>query len=242
MAGTKDSAPWGSARARLVEAAQELLIEEFTKERARGEAVQRAFAFLDPAVVAERADVSRSAFYHHWANEFGVEGAGGGPYQRFLAEVFDSEWGEPYVSEIVGIAATHNGTFSDFVRKAISAEWHRYDEPAAWASFCALVAMAAYGGNYKDTLEASASGTAEFFDAIASRFGVRVRPPLTTTDMSVMVLAVLDGFWLRRMYGDPDANRSFQWTDSWSGETSEWNLVAFASMAVIDAMTEPVED
>lgn len=238
MSGTREPAPWGSARARLVEAAKQMLIEEFTTERSRGEAVLRAFAFLDPATVAERAGVARSAFYHHWPDPDPGTGDGSTPFQRFLAEVFESDWGEPYVSEIVGIAATHSGTFSDFVRKAITAEWHRYDGPEAWASYCALIALSAYGCDSADTLQRSAEATAELFDALLLRFGRRMREHLDTVDVSAAILAVLDGFWIRRMVGDPDPNRSFPWTDPGTGETIECNLAAYSCMAIVDAMTE----
>lgn len=242
MSGTREAAPWGSARTRLVEAAKDMLIEEFTTERSRGQAVLRAFAFLDPAAVAERAGVARSAFYHHWPDPGSGDSDGATPFQRFLAEVFEADWGEPYVSEILGIAATHSGSLSDFVRKAITAEWHRYDGPRAWASYCSLIALTAYGGSDPDTVDNSALGTAELFDALLIRFGRQMREPLRTTDMSAAVLAILDGFWLRRMFGDPDPNPAFMWTDSSSAETGEWNLAALSCMAVVDAMTQPVPD
>jgi AcrR family transcriptional regulator len=219
-----------------------MLVEEFSIDRPRGEAVLRAFAFLDPASVAERAGVARSAFYHHWPDLESGASNGATPFQRFVAEVFEADWGEPYVSEILGIAATHSGSFSDFVRKAVTSEWHRYDTPEAWASYCSLIALTAYGGSDADTVENSTEGMAELFDAFLVRFGRRMRDPLRTTHISAAILAVLDGFWMRRMFGDPDPNPTFTWTDSTSAETGEWNLAALSCMAVVDAMTEPVPD
>lgn len=239
MAGSRRSAPWGSARARLVDAAREILVEEFSSERPRAEAVASAFSFLDPAKVAQRAGVARSAFYHHWPDSEDASDALS-PFQRFLAEVFETDWGDPYSSDVIGIAAVHSGPFPDFVRKATDAEWQRYEAPEQWASYRALTAIAAFGGSDRSTLEFLTDSLAMLYEGLLERFSMQMRSPLTTTDLAVSVMAVLEGFWVRRLCGEEYPNRSVMWTDPETGAPDEWTLVSLCAMAIVEAMTEPV--
>jgi AcrR family transcriptional regulator len=241
MSSSREAAEWGSARARLVRAAQELLIEEFNAERTRGQAVARAFAFLDPTVVAQRAGVARSAFYHHWGDPPGGTDDDLTPFQRFVGEVFETEWGDPYSADVLAIAATHHGTFAELMRKLSDAESRRYDDEVGWASWRSATALAAYGGSTEGSIDAINSVIAEFYEGLLARFGLRTRPPLTTKHVASAIMAVFDGLWLQRMYGVEDSNPVFNWPDPDTGEIEEWSLVGIAVLGTVTAMTEPDE-
>lgn len=241
VAKTSEPAPWGSARERLVAAAQGLLVEEFLTERTRGQAVARAFAFLDPTVVAERAGVARSAFYHHWGDppEGGADGLT--PFQRFVGEVFESEWGDPYSPDVVSIAAVHRGPLADLIRKMVDVESKRYDSEAAWAAWRSSIALAAYGGSGEENIDTIYSIIAELYDGLLERFELQMRAPLTTIDLAAAVMALFDGLWLRRLYGSVDPNPEFEWNNPDTGDPEQWSLAAISAMGVLDAMTEPVD-
>lgn len=218
-----------------------MLVEEFTAERTRGQAVARAFAFLDPAQVAERAGVARSAFYHHWGEAPDGEADGLLPFQRFVGELFETDWGDAYSPEILTLAAGHRGTLSDFVREGIETEWRRYEDPLGWAAWRSGVALAAYGGSRESNMEAIYGEMAELYTVLLARFGRRMRPPLTTKDLTVTIAANLDGLLFRRTYGSQDANRSVPWRNPETGEPERWTLLSIAVNAVVGAMTEPDE-
>ena len=86
------------SRARLVDAAVELVIEHHESHRG----LREVFAHLTPGAVAERAGLSRALLYHHWGD---TEAEGSGAFERFLADVADRLWELPAVpEELEGLA------------------------------------------------------------------------------------------------------------------------------------------
>ncbi len=228
-----------SARTKLVRAAREQMVELFRSERSRESAVLDAFAFLDPTETARRAGVARSAFYHYWGEPPDGSHDGLTPFQRFLGEVLENEWGDPIKPDLMAIAAMHGGTFSELMNDLTHAELSGHDDEMGRAAWRASVALAAYGGSHESNIDAIKEVVAEFYDALLERFDRRVRAPLTTKDIVAAVMACIDGFMLQRLYGEADPTPLVDWSDPESGREGQWSIASISVQAIVMAMTEP---
>lgn len=241
MEAKRTSTEWGAARSQLISAAQEMLLEQFSAERSRPEAIAAVLSFMEPATVAERAGVARSAIHHHWGRPPGDVDDGMTAFQRFIVEVFDTEWGDAVDGDTVLFAAAHGGSLTDLIGVLADVELERWDSPVAWATWRASVALAAYGGTSVEAMDEIQEGVAQFHDLMRERFGLAMRAPLQPRDMAAAVMAFLEGLMLQRTYGVADPNPKFSWVQPDTGEPATWSLAAIGVHAIVSAMTEPAD-
>jgi AcrR family transcriptional regulator len=218
-------------------AARELLLEHFGPERPRTARFSEAFAFLNPAAVAERAGVARSAFYHHWGKAVAGETEGTTAFDRFVDELWTDQWGPAVADTVTDAALRFRGPIDEGVRMLADLEFHRYSTPESWATWKAGVALAVYGAGGERKLEELNRQQAELYVVLLEGWGRRMRAGLSEHDLAIAISAILDGFWLRRVFGAPDPPV----VDLGGSDVPQpVSLAAQSVWAVVDLFTEPV--
>lgn len=240
MVQGRRSTEWGAAKAQLIAAAQEMLIERFGEDRTRPEAITTALAFLDPATVAARAGVARSAFNHHWGNPSGDDD-GLTAFQRFVGDVFTTELGDPIDQATMATAAAHGGDYLEVVRSVLASEIARYERAEQRAAWRSSVAISIFGGADKAGVAELVDGIVEFDEKLLNRFGYRTVPGVTVRQLAVAVMAHIDGVLLGQLYGHDALEHNIERTDPHTGEPSMWSMAEVCVTAIVEQLTEPID-
>lgn len=242
MTTERRSTEWGAAKAQLIAAAQELLLEQFGGSRPRPEAVASALAFLAPASVAERAGVARSAFNHHWRQPVGEPDDGLTAFQRFVADVFEAELGDPIDDSTVAAEAVLDGSFLGLCQALVANELARYERPDAQAAWRSSIAIAMYGGADKDAATGLVSGIAAFYETLLVRFGRQTVAGVTVEHVAAAIMAHIDGVLVGQAYGLDAFRRDIERPDPDTGEPTMMSMAEVCISTLVEHLTEPIDN
>ena len=70
--------------------------------------------------------------------------------------------------------------------------------------------------------------------------GLQLRKPVTTHLLAMAIEGIMDGGWLRRIYGLEDVNPTAQFRAKPSSDLKEWSIDAIAVWAIVQTLTESI--
>ena len=237
-----------STREKLLTAARDMVLERFAGDTSPADAL----SYLTPAAVAERAQVSRGSLYHYWGDA--AERSTGDPaastdaatpFRRFLNELAESLWDTSTgLEDLTLVALSLPPNVSDVVLALTAFEVIRRTAGPAEASWRATLAMTAHHAEVTDEVRASTERMARVYEAMLPRLGLRLRAPLTSTDLAQTLGSLSDGMILNEMFDAGSVTRPIDWDPRLRPEGADipWTLYAIAVEGVVWNMTEPVPD
>lgn len=130
---------------------------------------------------------------------------------------------------------------AELIRTATEPNLFRYPENTAFLTIIGLRAcgptdeVLAEAGRQR--FETAIEGYTDLYDALARRYGRRLRPPYTMRHVALVLAALSEGFALQAMSGMPHPH--VERADAPPGVGSDWPLLACAIEAIVEEFTEP---
>ncbi len=242
--GTSRTRATSDSRARLVDAAVELVFEHYAADIE----IRDVYDYLTPRSVAQRAGVSRGLIYHYWGGDDRDESDGGGDesgaVDRFLEEVAASICRRTAgAADVVEAAELLPDRLSDVVVAFSDYEMDRIrgDGRAALQATQALTLNDMWPAGEADAVRAKA---VEFYERLASKVGREPVPPLEVADVAHAMSAIVEGFALMARLHPEDYDRAFAWQGAEGPPEAvddSWSLMAVVAESVVLNMTRPVQ-
>lgn len=237
MDGGAPSADQGraaSARARLVAAAVELVLEHHSEEPD----LRQVYSYFTPGAVASRSGLSRALIYHHWGAT-----PGGDAFTAFLSDVTREIWSRAADPErLMGELPAEVGNLSAIVLELSATELDH--ERGANRSLLRASTSLALAGVIDD------SGSADVVDRLSRTYrsmgellGYEPVPPLSYDDLATSITCVFLGFALIADAVPDRVARRHTWTplEPVGDDADGWPMLAIVLESLLAAMVRPAD-
>lgn len=235
-----------SSKARLIEAAVELVLERHRS----GVELRAAFGYLTPGAIAARAGVSRALVYHYWSD-------GDDAMSDLLRLAADRIWSltadpgalsDRAADKENGSGAPPSGAASAPTPNRsdvlIALGWMEMERltgelrPLTRAAQTMLLLGLVDGA----TIEASVERLAPVYAAIAAQFDYEPVPPLTYHDVALAVSTVVEGFAYGANVREDLLLREHAWSSVVPAAVEQrgWSLLSITVEGMIERMLRPI--
>ncbi|MEX0767110.1 MAG: TetR/AcrR family transcriptional regulator [Microthrixaceae bacterium] len=228
------------ARARLVEAGCELVLEHFRD----GTGLREVFAYLNAGAVSQRAGLSRGLLYHYWGGTDSSSDArnlSSSAFESYLLSVLAELLSKSAVPEELAELSNYlPANMSDIILEITTSELERItgDDAPLWHS---IDMLALHGLINAQESETTLERLDQMWKILLEKIDREPRPPLGYRELSIVsnnlvtgfanpVIATQEGLWKR-----------YDWQETVPRESSthEWTLLAISMESVVLGMTQP---